>query len=68
MQLEDGEMKWINFTDAGYLGPFLVNFMAMDESMRPWQSLGALNYTHDRDIFVRDNMADTGVTTSVGSF
>lgn len=55
-------------TDAGYLGPFFSQFYGYGRINAAMAVTGALNYTHDRDIFVRDNMADTGVTTSVGSF
>jgi hypothetical protein len=51
-------------TDAGYTGPFFSQFFGYGRISAVAAVTAATNYTHTRDIYVRDNMADTGAGTS----
>ncbi len=51
-------------TDAGYTGPFFSQFFGYGRLDAAAAVTAAENYPSDRDIVVRDNMADTGTTTS----
>ena len=48
-------------TDPGYTGPFFSQFYGYGRISAVAAVTTANDYTHTRDIYIRDNMADTGV-------
>ncbi|MBL7944086.1 MAG: S8 family serine peptidase, partial [Flavobacteriales bacterium] len=51
-------------TDPGYTGPFFSQFFGYGRISAVAAVTTAVNYSHTRDIYIRDNMADTGAGTS----
>ena len=51
-------------TDPGYVGPFFSQFFGYGRINAAVAVTTAINYLHTRDIYIRDNMADTGAGTS----
>jgi subtilisin family serine protease len=55
-------------TDMGYAGPFFSQWYGFGRIDAAAAVQAAVDYEFSRDIFVRDNMADAGATTSAGNF
>lgn len=55
-------------TAAGYTGPFFSQFFGFGRINAALAVQTAHDYTNDRDIYIRDNMADNGASTSVPPF
>ena len=55
-------------TDVGYIGPFFSQWYGYGRINVAAAVEEAADYTFDRDIHVRDNLADTGFVPSVGTF
>lgn len=51
-------------TDPGYTGPFFSQFFGYGRINASAAVSAADSYNHTRDIMIRDNMSDTGATTS----
>jgi subtilisin family serine protease len=51
-------------TDPGYAGPFFSQFYGYGRISVVAAVTTAINYVHTRDMYIRDNMADTGAGTS----
>ncbi|MBK9042923.1 MAG: S8 family serine peptidase [Saprospiraceae bacterium] len=58
------DVNGLNSGQVGYLGPFFSQFYGYGRINAAAAVQEALDYTHTRDIFVRDNMADDGSTTT----
>jgi hypothetical protein len=55
-------------TDPAYTGPFFSQFYGYGRINAAAAVVGARDYAHNRDIYVRDNMSDTGAGTSASPF
>jgi len=58
------DVNGLNSTQAGYAGPFFSQFYGYGRVNAAAAVRAARDYTFERDIYVRDNMADAGATTA----